>query len=69
MKKCPKCKQLFSHRELRFCRYDGCPLVNESRPLDEATTLLFSTGQLNQQASLLDEIRQSSGRKNAANGL
>jgi hypothetical protein len=46
MKQCPKCRQLFADRDLRFCRFDGSPLISEAAPPDEAVTILFSTGQL-----------------------
>lgn len=29
MKQCVKCRQLFADKNLRFCRFDGSPLVDE----------------------------------------
>lgn len=61
MKQCPKCRQLFSGPDLRFCRFDGSPLNSEIiTPLEEAATILFSTGQLKNQIALLEELRRGS---------
>lgn len=55
MKQCPKCRQLFAGGDLRFCRFDGSQLVgsrliNETiTPPEEAVTILFPTGPLNNQ--------------------
>jgi hypothetical protein len=38
---------LFADENLNFCRFDGSPLVNKVAPSDEAVTILFTTGQLN----------------------
>lgn len=58
MKRCPKCRQLFSGADLRFCRFDGSVLNSEIiTPLDEAETVIFSTGHLNKQLALLEELR------------
>jgi len=46
MKQCPKCRQLFARADLRFCRFDGSPLISEGTPPHEAATLLFPTGYL-----------------------
>lgn len=47
MKQCPKCRQLFAGGDLRFCRYDGSPLMNQNiTPPGEAVTILFPTGPL-----------------------
>jgi hypothetical protein len=46
MKQCVKCRQSFADENLRFCRFDGSPLVSEAPPADEAATILFTTGQL-----------------------
>ncbi|HEU0253926.1 MAG TPA: hypothetical protein VFR12_12905 [Pyrinomonadaceae bacterium] len=60
MKECPKCQQLFADRNLKFCRFDGSPLINEATPLHEAATILFSTGQLNNRSTPLEELRRKS---------
>jgi hypothetical protein len=58
MKQCPKCRKLFSGADLRFCRFDGSPLNSEIiMPLDEAATILFSTGHLNKRFAALEELR------------
>jgi|GEM_PF-2949241 hypothetical protein len=44
MKRCPTCHQSFTYELLRFCRFDGSPLVSASR--EEATTLLLPPVQL-----------------------
>lgn len=55
MKQCPKCRQSFAGGDLRFCRYDGSPLINQTiSPPDEAVTILFPTGPLNNQFAPLD---------------
>ena len=56
MKECPKCRQVFAYPNLRFCRFDGSLLVNEISAMHEATTLLFSTGQLNKRVTPLDKL-------------
>jgi hypothetical protein len=38
MKECPICRQVFADGNLRFCRYDGTPLVKAAPP-DEALTM------------------------------
>ena len=45
MKECPTCRLLYD-RNLRFCRFDGSPLMNESGRPDEAVTISFPTGKL-----------------------
>ncbi|HEX5885957.1 MAG TPA: hypothetical protein VFY67_15545 [Pyrinomonadaceae bacterium] len=51
MKQCPKCRQLFAGGDLRFCRFDGSRLINETiTPPEEAVTILFPTGPLNNQS-------------------
>ena len=51
MKQCPKCRQLFAGGDLRFCRFDGSRLINETiTPPEEAVTILFPTGPLNSQS-------------------
>ncbi|HKY45828.1 MAG TPA: hypothetical protein VJM50_22240 [Pyrinomonadaceae bacterium] len=63
MKECPKCRQLFADRNLRFCRFDGSPLIDEViTPPHEAATILFSTGQLNNRSTPLNELRRKSGK-------
>ena len=58
MKECPKCRQLFAHANLRFCRYDGSSLIDGPTSMHEATTLLFPTGQLNRRAAAVDELHR-----------
>ena len=58
MKQCVKCQQLFTDRNLRFCRFDGSPLVDEVVPAEEAPTVLFTSGQLH---DLFEELRHKSG--------
>ena len=60
MKECPKCRQLFAYPNLRFCRYDGSRLIDGPTSMHEATTLLFSTGQIHQRTATLDEQRRKS---------
>ena len=43
MKRCPKCQQLFSDRDFKFCRFDGTQLFRESTQLGDAPTILFSS--------------------------
>ena len=57
MKKCPKCQQLYADGDLRFCRFDGSSLISETTPPDEAATILFSTGRLNNRFPPLEELR------------
>src|ERR1700754_3278486 len=47
MKQCVKCRLLYADENLRFCRFDGSPLVKEITPPEEAATILFTSGQLN----------------------
>ena len=60
MKQCPKCRQLFAGVDLRFCRFDGSPLISGTTHPDEAVTMLFSTGHLNNQLTRLEELRHTS---------
>jgi len=60
MKQCPKCQQLFADGNLRFCRFDGSSLINEATPPQEAPTILFSTGHLNDRYTELEELRRGS---------
>lgn len=46
MKECPTCGRLFPDPSLRFCRMDGSRLVNKGARADEALTVLFTTGRL-----------------------
>ena len=64
MKQCVKCKQLFANENLRFCRFDGSPLINEAVPPDEAETILFTSGDLSNLFPALEELRNknSSGK-------
>jgi hypothetical protein len=59
MKQCVKCGQLFTGEALKFCRFDGSPLVNKVAPPDEAATILFTTGQLNDLFPALEELRRT----------
>lgn len=64
MKQCPKCRLKFAGADLRFCRFDGSPLISESTPPDEAATILFSSGYLDNRSTQLDELhrRNESGK-------
>jgi hypothetical protein len=42
-KLCPVCQQTFCNPALRFCRFDGNPLVNEQISVSDAPTVLLST--------------------------
>lgn len=44
MKRCPTCHQSFTYELLRFCRFDGSPLVSTSA--EEKTTMLLFPVQL-----------------------
>ena len=57
MKQCPKCRQLFADVNLKFCRFDGSPLISEATPPDEAATILLSARYLNNQFIPLEELR------------
>jgi hypothetical protein len=46
MKQCLKCRTLFTDENLRFCRFDGLPLVDAVALPEEAATILFTTAQL-----------------------
>ena len=61
MKQCVKCRQVFADENLRFCRLDGTPLVNEVVLPDEASTVLFTSGQLNDLYPALKELRRANG--------
>ena len=39
MKQCPKCRQIFHRDALKFCRFDGSPLVNDVVNIDDAPTI------------------------------
>jgi adenylate cyclase len=43
MKKCPTCHHQYTDEELKFCRFDGTPLVNTARSGSTATVVLPST--------------------------
>ena len=60
MKQCPKCQQLFADGNLRFCRFVGSSLISEAKPPDEAATILFTTGQLNNRLTPIEELRRRS---------
>ena len=60
MKQCPKCRQVFAGPDLKFCRFDGSPLISEATPPDEAATILFSSGYLNNRFTPLEELRRRS---------
>jgi len=57
MKQCPTCRLTFADENLRFCRFDGTPLRPCVAP-DEASTMLFSTGKLNERFGALQEMRR-----------
>lgn len=61
MKQCVKCRLLYADENLRFCRFDGSPLVTEITPPEEAATILFTSGQLNQLYPALQELRRGNG--------
>lgn len=61
MKQCVKCRLLFADENLRFCRFDGSPLVKEIVPPEEAATILFTSGQLNNLYPALQELRRGNG--------
>jgi hypothetical protein len=60
MKQCPKCRQRFAVADLRFCRFDGSPLISEGTPPHEAATLLFPTGYLNNRFTPSEELHRKS---------
>jgi hypothetical protein len=60
MKECRTCRQLFADDDLRFCRFDGSPLISKATPTDEDTTILFSSGYLNERLKQFEELRISS---------
>ena len=60
MKQCPKCRQLFTDEDLRFCRFDGSSLTSEATPPDEAATILFPVGHVNNRLTPLEELRRRS---------
>ena len=39
MKRCPKCRRLFTNELLKFCRFDGAELVDPATISAEALTL------------------------------
>ncbi|HEY9501311.1 MAG TPA: hypothetical protein VIR01_06785 [Pyrinomonadaceae bacterium] len=57
MKQCVKCRQLFANENLRFCRFDGSPLIDEGVLPDEAATILFTSGDLRNLFPALEELR------------
>lgn len=59
MKQCIKCQQLFADENLNFCRFDGSPLINEGATPQEAATILFTSGQLNDLFPALEELRRT----------
>ena len=61
MKQCVKCGLLFADENLRFCRFDGSPLVKEITPPEEAATILFTSGQLKPLYPALEELRRTNG--------
>jgi len=60
MKQCPKCRQLFADENLRFCRFDGSPLISEGTPPDEAATILLFPGQIINRFTPIEELRPTS---------
>jgi hypothetical protein len=61
MKQCVKCRLLFADENLKFCRFDGSPLVNEGAHPDEIATILFTSGTLNDLYPALEELRRANG--------
>ena len=64
MKQCVQCRRSFADQNLNFCRFDGSPLVNKVVRPDEAATILFTSGHLNNVFPALEELRRinSSGK-------
>ena len=60
MKECPKCRQLYSLEDLRFCRFDGSRLINEGTLPHEAATILFSSAHLEERFASLEDPRRAS---------
>ena len=46
MMQCVECRTVFADENLKFCRFDGSPLVREVALPEEAATILFTTEQL-----------------------
>lgn len=67
MKECPKCGQLFALDDLMFCRFDGSSLMKEVASAQEAATILFSTGHLNDRFTALEELRRRSESEKLSN--
>ena len=61
MKQCVTCQRLFTDENLKFCRIDGSPLVEEVTLPDEGVTVLFTAGQLNDLYPALQELRRANG--------
>lgn len=59
MKQCVKCRLVFADGNLKFCRFDGSPLIDEVTFPNEAETVLFTTGQLNDLYPALHELRRA----------
>jgi hypothetical protein len=53
---------LFADANLRFCRYDGSPLISEATSPAEDATILFTTGDLINLFTL-EELRRRSEEK------
>ncbi|HEY5883428.1 MAG TPA: hypothetical protein VIT88_02015 [Pyrinomonadaceae bacterium] len=64
MKQCSKCRHLFADGNLKFCRFDGSPLISEGTPPDEAATIKFSTRHFDDRFTPLEELnsRSESGK-------
>ena len=60
LKQCIKCQRVFA-ANLKFCRFDGSPLVNEVAPPDQGATILFTSEELTGLFSTLEELRHSNG--------
>lgn len=61
MKQCVKCRTLYGDENLRFCRFDGSPLMDQVASPDEALTILFTTEQLADLYPALQELRHVGG--------
>lgn len=61
MKECPNCRRVFVDGSLNFCRMDGTRLVTKATSAQEAMTILFSTGTLNDRFGPLIELRRRKG--------
>jgi len=56
MKQCPKCRQLFTGEDLRFCRFDGSSLTSEVTSPDEVATIRFPVGHVNNRSTPPEDL-------------